>query len=221
MATATLTADELNKYEIIKNLIETNGSKKEAASRIGCTERTINRLINTYKNEGKEGFMHKNRGRKPSNKIDKELKNYVVFLYNDKYPGTNFKYFTEQLNQHEEIELSESTVRNILSANGILSPTCRRMTKQKYEKEPEPEPEPEPQVNKKTYKAKVEIIKEKIQELDNYNIIREKTINFDGVAKKVLIAASSIIIVPVSVVLYLSLSFEWVLAVCIGTTLLL
>lgn len=208
MATATLTADELNKYEIIKNLIETNGSKKEAASRIGCTERTINRLINTYKNEGKEGFMHKNRGRKPSNKIDKELKNYVVFLYNDKYPGTNFKYFTEQLNQHEEIELSESTVRNILSANGILSPTCRRMTKQKYEKEPEPEPEPEPQVNKKTYKAKVEIIKEKIQELDNYNIIREKTINFDGVAKKVLIAASSIIIVPVSVVLYLSLSFE-------------
>jgi len=44
---------EQEKYEIIKNLVETNGNKKRAALKIGCTQRHINRLIQRYKKEGK------------------------------------------------------------------------------------------------------------------------------------------------------------------------
>ena len=39
--------NEQNKYEIIKKLVETDGNKKRAAIKLGCTVRTINRLINT------------------------------------------------------------------------------------------------------------------------------------------------------------------------------
>ncbi|MGN8857485.1 helix-turn-helix domain-containing protein, partial [Catenibacterium mitsuokai] len=53
--------NEQNKYEIIKKLVETNGNKKRAATRLGCTVRTINRLIIKYKEQGKKGFVHGNR----------------------------------------------------------------------------------------------------------------------------------------------------------------
>ena len=51
MRKVELRMNEQNKYEIIKKLVETNGNKKRAATRLGCTVRTINRLIIKYKQE--------------------------------------------------------------------------------------------------------------------------------------------------------------------------
>ena len=58
MRKVILTMDEQNKYETIKKLVETNGNKQRAALKLGCTTRTINRLIIKYRKEGKAGFMH-------------------------------------------------------------------------------------------------------------------------------------------------------------------
>ena len=58
MRKVELRMNEQNKYEIIKKLVETNGNKKRAATRLGCTVRTINRLIIKYKEQGKKGFVH-------------------------------------------------------------------------------------------------------------------------------------------------------------------
>ena len=55
MRKVELRMNEQNKYEIIKKLVETNGNKKRAATRLGCTVRTINRLIIKYKEQGKKG----------------------------------------------------------------------------------------------------------------------------------------------------------------------
>ena len=41
------------KYQIIKKLVETNGNKKAAALRIGCTVRHVNRMIKGYRSKGK------------------------------------------------------------------------------------------------------------------------------------------------------------------------
>ena len=40
MRKVELRMNEQNKYEIIKKLVETNGNKKRAATRLGCTVRT-------------------------------------------------------------------------------------------------------------------------------------------------------------------------------------
>lgn len=37
--------NEQQKYEVIKSLVDHNGNKKAAALKLGCTERTINRMI--------------------------------------------------------------------------------------------------------------------------------------------------------------------------------
>ena len=44
MRKVELRMNEQNKYEIIKKLVETNGNKKRAATRLGCTVRTIGSL---------------------------------------------------------------------------------------------------------------------------------------------------------------------------------
>ena len=58
-----LTMNEQKKYEIIKKLVETNGNKNRAAVELGCTRRTIDRLINAYRQNGKADFSHGNKGR--------------------------------------------------------------------------------------------------------------------------------------------------------------
>ena len=49
MRKVDLRMNELKKYEIIKKLVETNGNKKRAAIKLGCSLRTVNRLILKYK----------------------------------------------------------------------------------------------------------------------------------------------------------------------------
>ena len=45
MRKVDLRMNELKKYEIIKKLVETNGNKKRAAIKLGCSLRTVNRLM--------------------------------------------------------------------------------------------------------------------------------------------------------------------------------
>ena len=77
MRKVELRMNEQNKYEIIKKLVDTNGNKKRAATKLGCTVRTINRLIIKYKEQGKKGFVHGNRGRLPS-AVPLDIKNKII-----------------------------------------------------------------------------------------------------------------------------------------------
>ena len=134
MRKVELTVNEQRKYEVIKKLVETNGNKKRAAKTLGVTERTINRLINRYKTEGKAAFSHGNKGRIPSNAISPQLHNEIVTLYLNKYDGANFRHFRELLAKNDGINISDSTVRMILFDAGILSPKAHRQTKRDMKK---------------------------------------------------------------------------------------
>lgn len=126
-----LNMTEQYKYEIIKKLVETNGNKDNAALKLGCTRRNINRLIKGYLDHGKIFFIHGNRGRKPSHTIEDYIKENIVDLYRTKYFNTNFTHYCELLEEHEKIKVSVSTVQKILMSEGMLSPKSRRVTKKK------------------------------------------------------------------------------------------
>lgn len=90
MRKVELRMNEENKYLIIKKLVETNGNKNRAAIKLGCTVRTVNRLILKYKKYGKAAFIHGNRGRAPATTIPLDIKNRIIKLYIDHYCDTNF-----------------------------------------------------------------------------------------------------------------------------------
>ena len=124
-----LTMNEQKKYEIIKKLVETNGNKNRAAVELGCTRRTIDRLINAYRQNGKAAFSHGNKGRTPSHAISNDLKLQIHLLYQNKYFDSNIRHLTELLKKHENICLSEGTIRTILLEKDILSPKAHKTTK--------------------------------------------------------------------------------------------
>ena len=134
MRKVELRMNEQNKYEIIKKLVETNGNKKRAATRLGCTVRTINRLIIKYKEQGKKGFVHGNRGRLPASTVPLDIKNKIISLYINDFSDANFTHFCEIVESDFGIKISDTTLNNWMRAEDVLSPKARRKTKKALKK---------------------------------------------------------------------------------------
>lgn len=129
MRKVELRMNELKKYEIIKKLVETDGNKKKAAIKIGCTIRTIDRLIFKYKKFGKAAFVHGNRGRLPSTTIPLDQKNLIISTYINDYSDANFSHFCEIVKEDLGISISDTTLNKWLRNENILSPKARKKTK--------------------------------------------------------------------------------------------
>lgn len=130
-----LTMGENQKYQIIKKLVETNGNKKTAALKIGCSDRHINRLIKGYQEKGKAFFIHGNRGRQPAITLLSDVKQLILDLYRTKYFDCNLTHYSELLDEKENIKVSVSTISSILRKEFILSPKANRSTKKAVKKE--------------------------------------------------------------------------------------
>lgn len=130
-----LTMNETQKYEIIKKLVDTNGNKKTAALKIGCSDRHINRLIIGYKEKGKSFFVHGNRGKQPAITLPTDTKQLVLDLYRTKYYDCNLTHYSELLEENEHIKISVSTISSILRKEFILSPKANRSSKKAVKKD--------------------------------------------------------------------------------------
>ena len=134
MRKVNLNMKEKVKYEVIKRLVETNGNKTRAAVKLGCTKRTINRLIHRYKTEGKEAFSHGNKGRHPSIKFEHQFKEEIIHLYKTDYLNANIKHFSEIVSEDYGVSISDETIRLWLLSENVISPKAHRTTKKKLKK---------------------------------------------------------------------------------------
>ena len=135
MRKVELRMNELEKYEIIKELVDHNGNKNRASKKLGLSRRQIDRLIIKYKEKGKAGFVHGNRTRKPINALDNSISEDIILLYKNKYQGWNFYHFKEFIKKDENIDVSYDFIYKTLTKEGILSPKARKKTKRKYAKQ--------------------------------------------------------------------------------------
>ncbi len=129
MRKVELRMNEIDKYNVIKNLVDNNGNKNRAATKLGCSRRTINRLIIKYNKLGKSAFVHGNRGRKPAITVSDSSKKFILDLYKTEFPDANYKHFCEILNEDYGISISSATLNNWLRDENILSPKAKRKTK--------------------------------------------------------------------------------------------
>lgn len=120
--------NENERFQIIKKLVDTNGNKRTASLKIGCSLRHINRLIAGYKKSGKTFFVHGNRCRKPATVLPEYTRQLVLDLYRTKYHDANLTHYCELLKEHENINVSISTINSILRKEFILSPKANRIT---------------------------------------------------------------------------------------------
>lgn len=167
MRKVELNMKEELKYKVIKELVDKGPSgnlKKRASIKLGCTIRTINRLITVYVMEGKQGFSHKNKGKAPPTKIDDELKRDIIDNYVLNYTDCNLTHYSEIVEEDYGAKISDETIRLWLIEEKIISPKTHKITKKRIKKRLREE------LKKATSKSKSNEIKLKLEELDRKDV---------------------------------------------------
>ncbi len=120
---------EQRKYELIEKLVTNGGNKRRASIEIGCSLRTVDRLIQRFIDGGKDAFIHGNRNRPPVHAFSDSHKDFIVNLYITKYHDATFAYAAELLAQNDNIIISPAALARILYAKNITSPRTKKITK--------------------------------------------------------------------------------------------
>lgn len=86
---------EQKKYEIIEKVVNNEMSKKDAENQLKLSGKQINRLITVFKEQGRSGFIHKNRGKVNPNKKASNIISKIKELYIKEYYDYNLEAFYE------------------------------------------------------------------------------------------------------------------------------
>jgi transposase len=131
----TLNRKEQKRLLILNQIEKKEINVKEAAPILELSERQVWRMLAGYRKEGVSAIAHGNRGRKPANTLEDNVKLKIVEPAQFSYRGFNHQHFTEKLNEKEEISISRSAVRRILLQEEMSSPRKRRPPKHRSRRE--------------------------------------------------------------------------------------
>lgn len=122
---------ERKKFETIDKVIKGEMTRKEASIELKLTLKQIDRLKKIYVNEGKNGFIHGNRGRVNPNKKEDDLINELEDLYLNEFYDFNFEQFYEK-KIFGKYEISYDAMLKRFTTDGILSPLAHKKTLKDY-----------------------------------------------------------------------------------------
>ena len=125
-----MTKKDLKKYTVIQDCIDGVYTVPQAAKLLGLSDRQVQRLKKEVKQNGPQGVIHKNRGKRPNNAIEEEKINRIIELKKTyEYEKANFIHFQELLDENESIQISYSCLYSNLRKNGIISPRKHKKVK--------------------------------------------------------------------------------------------
>jgi transposase len=115
----SITMAELNRYEVIKSLLDGRLINKEAGRSLQLSVRQIQRIKKRVFAKGVRGVFHGNKGRKPVHAFSAGFKAEVLDLFRRKYFDFNFSHLSEYLLDAEAIKIGRETLRKWLRAAGL------------------------------------------------------------------------------------------------------
>ena len=121
----------LKTYETIIKVVNGEIKRKEASMLLGVSVRQIDRLKIIYYSEGKEGFIHKNRGESNINKKDDKLIKELEVLYLEEYHDYNFEHFYEDV-VFGNYNISYDVMLKYFTKEDIISPLAHKNTVKVY-----------------------------------------------------------------------------------------
>ena len=117
--------------EIIKKVISKELTQKEAALKLGITDRQVRRIITKYNDIGEDAFIHKNVGKPSHNKkIPEDISTEITNDYLTNFYDYGFTHFYEE--QGYKYGISFSTMITIFTSNDIISPYAQHKTVKLY-----------------------------------------------------------------------------------------
>ncbi len=113
-----LTQEELRRLHIIRKTIEKKIRQKEAAEMLFLSSRQIRRIAKRIEEEGDEAIAHRSRGKPSSRKLPMKIRDRVIKLCRGKYKGFGPTLAAEKLQETEDINISDETLRLWLIESG-------------------------------------------------------------------------------------------------------
>ena len=118
------------KAHIIKCCVDGNMTIKQAANRLGFSERYVKKLKARYKKYGVSSMLHGNCGRQPKRTLDIALKQKILDIRKQpEFDTVNVMHFKDILEEKYKIIVSYSFLYNFLKKNNIKSPRKHRKIK--------------------------------------------------------------------------------------------
>jgi len=103
---------------------------KEAAAKLGLSERQVQRLKKEVRESGPAALIHKNTNRKPPHALtDKQKAEILGIRKKPGYKDANFNHFRELLDVNHKIRISYGALHQLLTEDGQQSPKKRRRFK--------------------------------------------------------------------------------------------
>ena len=155
---------EKTKYTVIEKIVNNEMTIKEAMHKLNQSRRNINRLINKYKEEGKYGFIHKNKGKENKNKKSDKIINELENLYLKEYYDYNFTAFYDEINK--KYVISYDVMLKAFKKDDIISPLSTKKTIKLYNENIKKTIKE----NKIENKEKIELYKNRIIETEKAHI---------------------------------------------------
>ena len=167
---------ESKKYETIEKVINGFITRKEASIELKLSLKQIDRLKTLYYSEGKEGFIHGNRGKPNPNKIDEDLIKKLEELYLDECYDYNFEQFYEE-EVFEKYDISYDVMLKKFNSDDIISPLAHKKTVKAYNEKMKSMIESK---NKNDNDSKIELYKSRIIEVEKAHIRRSSNLYVFG-----------------------------------------
>ena len=127
---------EAKKFATIEKLAKGGMTRKEAACELNLSLKQIDRLKNIYFTTGKDGFIHKGRGKIPYNKKIYLIIDELKKLYLEEYYDYNFEAFYDELKENkkykDKYEISYSALYKGFLSDDIISPIAHKGTIKLY-----------------------------------------------------------------------------------------
>lgn len=122
---------EQKKYDTILKLVSKEINVKEAMNLLELQEAQIYRLKKKFIIQGKQGFIHGNRGKENPNKKDKNLIKTLEDLYLEKHFDFNFEHFYED-HVYGKYDISYDVMLKRFTEDDIISPLAHKKTFKAY-----------------------------------------------------------------------------------------
>jgi len=136
--TITMTTKEAERYDVIQRLINQEIDGTQAASLIGKSVRQTKRIkasVLKAKEQGEqgiEGVIHKNRGRKSKKRISQDKRDKIAKLKKENYPDFSTVLFREKLEEIHNLKYGYETIRNILIEKDLHKVRIRKANKKYF-----------------------------------------------------------------------------------------
>lgn len=122
---------EQKKYDTISKFVSKEIDIKEVMRLLNLKECQIYRLKKLFINEGKDGFVHKGRGKSNPNKKDDKLIEELENLYLEKHYDFNFQHFYEE-HVFGKYDISYDVMLKRFTKDDIISPLAHKKTVKAY-----------------------------------------------------------------------------------------